>query len=129
MKRREFITLLGGMAVAWPNAIVAQQPDRMPKKMPVIGFLASAPQKTLQDAFNRGLREHGYVEGQNLIIEWRFWRGDREQLARFVADLVAKNVNLIVAATTIDALPSKRATNTIPLAIATGRWPVGSRPS
>jgi putative ABC transport system substrate-binding protein len=125
MKRREFITLLGGAAAAWPDAIVAQQPDPMLKKMPVIGYLASAPQKTLQDAFDRGLREHGYVEGENLIIEWRFWRGDREQLARFVADLVAKNVNLIVAPTTIDALASKRATNTIPIVIATAGDPVG----
>jgi putative ABC transport system substrate-binding protein len=90
MKRRQFITLLGGAAVAWPDAIIAQQPDRMPKKLPRIGFLASAPPPLTQpllDAFDRGLREHGYVEGQNLKIERRFWQGDSEQLARFVAEL------------------------------------------
>jgi putative ABC transport system substrate-binding protein len=129
MQRREFMTLLGGAAVARPDAILAQQPDRMLKKLPRIGFLASAPPPLTQplfDAFDRGLREHGYFEGQNLIIERRFWQGDREQLARFVAELVADDVDLIVAPTTIEALAAKQATNTIPIVTATAGDPVGS---
>jgi putative ABC transport system substrate-binding protein len=128
MRRRDFITILGGAAVAWPDAIVAQQPDPMLKKLPRIGFLASSPPPLTQplfDAFDRGLREHGYVEGQNLIIERRFWQGDREQLAKFVTELVTDNVDLIVAPTTVEALAAKRATNTIPIVTATAGDPVG----
>lgn len=129
MKRREFITLIGGAAAAWPFAANAQQPDRMLKKLPRIGFLASAPPHPLTqplfDAFDRGLREHGYIEGQNLIIERRFWQGDTEQLARFAAELVADNVDLIVAPTSIEALAAKRATTTIPIVTATAGDPVG----
>jgi putative tryptophan/tyrosine transport system substrate-binding protein len=129
LKRREFITLVGGAAAAWPLAANAQQPDRMLKKLPRIGFLASAPPHPLTqplfDAFDRGLREHGYVEGQNIEIERRFWRGDGELLAKFAAELVTDNVDLIVAPTTIEALAAKRATNTIPIVTATAGDPVG----
>jgi putative ABC transport system substrate-binding protein len=130
MGRREFITLAGGAAVAWPHAIFAQQLDRMRKKLPVIGVLnAGMPSQPsggpLYDAFLRGLRENGYVVGENLIIERRFWQGDQEQLPKAVAELVADGVDLIVAPSTIEALAAKRATNTIPIVFNTPADPVG----
>jgi putative ABC transport system substrate-binding protein len=128
MGRREFITLAGGAAVAWPDAILAQQLDRMRKKLPVIGILSSGtpsqPSRPIDDAFRRGLREQGYVEGENLIIERRFWQGDQEQLPKAVAELVADGVDLIVAPSTMEALAAKRATNTIPIVFMSGD-PVG----
>jgi ABC-type uncharacterized transport system substrate-binding protein len=122
MKRREFITLLGGAAVAWPDDILAQQPDRMLKKLPRIGFLASAPPPLTQpllDAFDRGLREQGYVEGRNILVERRFWKDDQAQLSKFVAEFVATGVDLIVAPTTPEALAAKSVTSTIPIVTAT----------
>jgi putative ABC transport system substrate-binding protein len=127
MRRREFITLAGGAAVAWPDAILAQQLERM-KKLPVIGILNSGTPSQLsgplRDAFGRGLRENGYVVGENLIIEQRFWQGDQEQLPKSVAELVADGVDLIVAPSTMEALAAKRATNTIPIVFMSGD-PVG----
>src|SRR5262249_17762635 len=96
LKRREFITLLGGAAVAWPLAAPAQQPA-----MPVVGFLSSrAPGESadLVAAFRQGLAEAGYVEGQNVSLEFRWGEGRYEQLAGYAVELVRRAVTVIVTA-------------------------------
>jgi putative tryptophan/tyrosine transport system substrate-binding protein len=118
MRRRDFIKAVVGSAGVWPLAAVAQPADQLRKKVPRIGFLASVPHERI-DAFDRGLREHGYAEGENIIIERRFWKNDPEQLAKFAAELVALDVKVIVAPTTPEALATKALTSTIPIVTAT----------
>ena len=118
MRRREFIGLIGTIGVVWPRHLVAQPADQPKKKMPRIGFLASVPHERI-DAFDRGLREQGYFDGENIIIERRFWNNDPEQLARFAAELVALDVEVIVAPTTPEALAAKAVTSTIPIVTVT----------
>lgn len=86
--------------------------------MPRIGVLASVPHERI-DAFDRGLRAHGYAEGENIIIERRFWKNDPEQLAKFAAELVALDVEVILAPSTPEALAAKALTSTIPIVTAT----------
>src|SRR6516162_5469890 len=122
MKRREFITLLGGAAVAWPLAARAQQPA-----MPVIGLLTSrgpgdAPQ--LLAAVRQGLKDTGFIEGQNVAIEYRFAGNQNEQLPALAADLGHRQVTVIVATTTAAALAAKAASSTIPIVFETGGDPV-----
>jgi putative ABC transport system substrate-binding protein len=112
MRRRELIALFGG-AAAWPLAARAQQPA-----MPVIGFLNSASPDgyvRMVSAFRQGLKETGYVEGQNVAIEFR-WAEDRiDRLPAMAADLVRRQVTVIAATTTSAALAAKAATTTIPI--------------
>jgi len=122
MRRREFITLLGGAAAAWPLAARAQQPA-----MPVVGFLAgSAPEALHQQvaAFRDGLKEQGFVERHNVGIEYRFAEGRLDRFPEFVSDLVRRQVTMLVAMTPTAALEARRAIPTIPIVFSVGSDPV-----
>jgi putative ABC transport system substrate-binding protein len=124
MRRREFITLLGGMAAAWPLAARAQQAT----KLPIIGFLGqSTPlgEGERAVAFAQRLRELGWIEGRTVAIEYRWAEGQVERLAEIAAEFVRLKVDIIVTGGTPAVVAAKQATSVIPIVFATAGDPVG----
>jgi putative ABC transport system substrate-binding protein len=123
MRRREFITLIGGAATAWPLAARAQQPA-----LPAVGFLyGGVPElsTSIVAAFRKGLGEAGFVEGRNVTVEFRFAQNDNARLAELAADLVRRQVAVIVTpGSTPSALAAKAATTSIPIVFSVGTDPV-----
>jgi putative ABC transport system substrate-binding protein len=122
MRRREFVALVGGAAVAWPLASYAQQ------SMPVIGYLAALGRRDrpyLAKAFRHGLSEAGFVEGRNVVIEYRFDENQADRLPGLAADLARRKVAVIAATGgNISVIAAMAATKTIPIVFVTGRDPV-----
>jgi putative tryptophan/tyrosine transport system substrate-binding protein len=120
LKRRDFITLVGGAAAAWPLAARAQQP-----LMPVVGWLGSgSAEPLLIAALHRGLREAGFIDGRNVAFEYRWANGEYERLPAQVAELVERRVAVIVAGAPPAAHAAKAATSTIPVVFSLGTDPV-----
>jgi putative ABC transport system substrate-binding protein len=124
MRRRNFIKLMGGVAVAWPLAVRAQQPA-----MPVIGFLSSGSAGSSNDGrivgFSRGLNESGFMEGRNVTIQYHFAEGHYDRMPAMVADFVSRKVAVVAAMGGVNtALAAKPASATIPVVFANGSDPV-----
>jgi putative ABC transport system substrate-binding protein len=127
VRRREFITLLGGVAVAWPLSARAQQP-----KVYRIGLLETVSvtlNSANYNALRQGLRELGYVEGQNLVIDYRSADGRAGRFPDLATELVRRNVDLMITRRTLAALAAKNATATIPVVMTASGDPVGTHSS
>jgi len=125
MKRREFITVLGGAAAAWPLAAHAQQPA----KQPTIGFLGSSTPSAMSQwiaAFVQRLRDLGWIEGHTVAIEYRWAEGRSSRAAEIAAEFVRLKVDVIVTYATSPVLAAKRATSVIPIVFAAANDPVGA---
>jgi ABC-type uncharacterized transport system substrate-binding protein len=122
MRRRRFITILGGAAIVWPRAVGAQ-----PAVMPVVGWINSGSQDALERplaAFRQSLADAGYVEGRNLAIEYRWADGDYDKLPRLAAELVAQQMSGIIAGGPPAVIAAKQATTKIPIVFTSGGNPV-----
>jgi putative tryptophan/tyrosine transport system substrate-binding protein len=124
MRRREFISLLGGTAAAWPLAARAQQPQ-----LPLVGLInpgLPGPLRQQMSAFHQGLKEAGFIEGHNVTVEYRFAEGQFDRLAMMAAELVRRPVNVLVASSNPGAFAAKQATTDIPIAFTVGDDPVAT---
>jgi putative ABC transport system substrate-binding protein len=124
IQRRKFLATLGGAVAAWPLAARAQQPA-----MPVVGFLGAGARGPLREqiaAFQEGLKESGYVEGQNVAVEYRFAEGQFDRFPALASDLVRRQVAVLFVASNAGALAAKQATRTIPIVFTAGDDPVAS---
>ncbi len=124
MERREFIRLLGGAAAVWPLASHAQQPG-----VPVIGYLgltSPAGEAEMMSSFRKGLREAGFEEGRNAVIEFRFAQSDVSRLPTLAAELVSSKAAVILTGTTAAALAAKTATSMVPIVFVIGADPIKS---
>ena len=121
MRRRQFISLLGGAAAAWPLTARAQQAT----KLPTIGFLGATPLPWTA-AFEQRLRELGWIEGRNLAIEYRWAEGHDERFPHIAAEFVRLKVDIIVTTATAPALAAKQTTSVIPIVFALATDPIGS---
>ena len=120
MRRRKFVALLGGVVATWPFAARAQQ-----KAVPVIGFLRPGqPPKSWIEAFQQGLRELGYVDGQNVVVEFRSTDGSIDQLPQLVDELTRRKVNVILASAGPTAQAAKKATTSVPIVFVGVNFPV-----
>jgi putative ABC transport system substrate-binding protein len=122
MRRRQFITLLGGAAVTWPIAARAQQ-----SAMPVVAFIDNGSPNTSAryvDAFRKGLSENSYVEGQNVTVEYQYLEGQYDRVLALTAELVRRRVAVIVSSGEVAALAAKAATATIPIVFGVAENPV-----
>jgi putative ABC transport system substrate-binding protein len=120
VKRREFIMLFGGAAAAWPLAAQGQQRPKLPR----IGFLGLVPESLAGDGLRAGLRDIGYIEGNNIVIEWR-WAENVEELPGLAADLARMPVDVIFAPSSTFVEAARQATTTIPIIFAVHADPVG----
>jgi putative ABC transport system substrate-binding protein len=127
MRRREFITLLGGAAAAWPMAASAQQPDRMPRIGVLMHVSESDPDGQARlTAFVESLKELGWVEGRNLRLEVRWGPNDPNRYPRQAAELVAMAPDALVAPTSFTLAPLQRATRSVPIVFMGVIDPVGA---
>src|ERR1700751_5998396 len=125
MRRRTFVALLGGVVAAWPIAARAKHGGKIPR----IGFMGTSTaelEANLIGPFREGLREHGYEEGRNIEIVFRWAEGRYERFPDLIAELIAANVDVIVTAGTPAALAVKKATSTVPVFMAAVGDPVGT---
>ena len=128
IRRRKFLATLGGAAVAWPLAARAQQPASTVRR---IGFLLPGVARTpavrgLLEAFRQGLKEYGWVEGQNIIVEYRFAEGKEDALPAIAAELARLRLDVIVAEGTAAIQAAKTVTQIVPIVMATSSDPVGT---
>jgi putative tryptophan/tyrosine transport system substrate-binding protein len=121
MKRREFISLLGSVVAAWPFAARAQQ-----STPPIVGVLESELDQIFVAGLRKGLREIGYVEAQNVAVEYRSAEGRNDRLSGLAADLVRLNVAVLVASGTPAAAAAKKATSKIPIVFNSGADPIAA---
>src|SRR5262249_47574750 len=126
MTRRAFITLLGGGAATWPLAARAQQQTKTAAPARVGLLTVSPPTPAMLNAFREGMREHGYVEGQNLSIDVRWPRGSTEEISALAINLANANLDVIVAWAPPSVLALQRATSTVPIVMVSVGDPLGS---
>jgi putative ABC transport system substrate-binding protein len=125
MNRREFITLIGGALTSWPLAARAQQQVTSPRRIGVL-LVGLSPESKEAKQFRLGLRDAGYSEGRDVVIEWRSANGDYDRVPELVADLIRNKMDVIVQDSTIGTDVTKRATSTIPIVMALVLDPIGS---
>ena len=127
MQRRDFITLLGGAAVGWPLVARGQQlAGKGPREIGILSPFSRSDSAPWHLAFRQGLRELGWVEGENIGIEYRYAEGKSERLPELVADLINHKVEIIVVSVTPDALAAAKATKTIPIVMASAGDPIAT---